>query len=154
MEVRRLVVGLGHPDRGDDAVGALVADEVAGRRSDLLVRHLLDPLALLDVLPDADALVVIDAALSTTPLGTVEVFEVAGHSLPALAGSPRSTHGVSLTTVLDLARTTATLPPSAWVVTVAAHGFDVGSPPHPAARAAVAEAATRVVDLLSQAGSG
>jgi hydrogenase maturation protease len=154
VPARRLVVGLGHPDRGDDAVGARVADEVAGRRDDLLVRHLLDPLALLDLLPGAEALVVVDAALSTAPLGTVEVFDVASHPLPALAGSRRSTHGMSLATVLDLARTTATLPPSAWVVTVAAQRFDLGSPPHPDVHAAVPAAAAWVVELLSRAGSG
>lgn len=154
MGAHRLVVGLGHPDRGDDAVGGLVADQVGQRRSDLVVEHLLDPAALLDVLNDVEVLVVADAALSPAPVGTVEVFDVSQRPLREATGRPPSTHGLSLATVLDLARTTDTLAPSAWVVTVAADSFDIGQPPHPRVRAAVPDAARRVVDLLSQAGSG
>jgi hydrogenase maturation protease len=115
---------------------------------------MLDPLGLLDVMPDVTALVVVDAALSTAPLGTVEVFDVAAQALPVMAGRPRSTHGVSLATVLDLARTTQVLPASTWVATVSVSTFDTGSAPNPVVRAAVPAAAERVLDLLSRAGSG
>jgi hydrogenase maturation protease len=150
----RLAVGLGHPDRGDDAIGGLVVAEVARRRPDLEVRHLLDPLALLDLLPGIDALAVVDAAVDGQPTGTVGVHDVSAHTLPEMAVSTPSTHGLSLGTMLDLARTTGALPSVTWVVTVSGDTFDTGALPQPRVRAAVGDAAARVIALLSQEGSG
>ena len=90
-----LVVGIGNPDRGDDGVGAAVATAVASHRlAGVSVKHLREPVALLDEEPDYDLVIVVDAVLSRAEPGSVSVREVDEHPLPDWAGTG-GTHTVS-----------------------------------------------------------
>ncbi|HEY5553668.1 MAG TPA: hydrogenase maturation protease, partial [Cellulomonas sp.] len=76
MTSSRVVIGLGSPDRGDDAVGP----EVARRVADLhlpgvtVVEH-EDPTGLIDLWDTADLAVVVDAVRSGSAPGSLLVVE-------------------------------------------------------------------------------
>ena len=62
------VVGLGAPDRGDDAIGLVVAEQLAERG--VRAVQVKAPLDLLDLFDGHDTVFVVDATRSGTPPGT------------------------------------------------------------------------------------
>lgn len=126
---RVLVAGVGHPDRGDDAVGWLIADRLRARFDGVdgveVVTSSADPSALL-TLPAwdrADHLVVIDAVVSGGPTGEITVRHGdAALTTPAAGG----THDLGLASTLALARALGRLPSSVTVVGVEGARFGVG----------------------------
>ena len=139
---RVLIAGVGHPDRGDDAVGWLVADRLrvllAGVDGVEVVTSSADPSALL-TLPGwdrAEHLVVIDAIVSGGPTGEVTVRHGEGALTAPAAGG---THDLGLASTLALARALGRLPGSVTVIGVEGARFGVGEPPSPQALAAVAQ---------------
>ncbi|MFP4635589.1 MAG: hydrogenase maturation protease, partial [Nitriliruptoraceae bacterium] len=106
-----LVVGLGHPDRGDDAAGWLVAD-LLERRAQLTVRRLCaDPSTLLTE-PwwlEARRVVLIDAVRTGAEPGTVHRFDL-DELLDASPVTGAGTHDLGIATTLRLARSLDRLP--------------------------------------------
>jgi hydrogenase maturation protease len=165
---RVLVVGLGSPDRGDDAVGpqvaALVAQSVIARHLDgVHVVEREDPTALVDLLDPAgptgawDAVVVVDAVRSGAAPGVVTILEVGsgGQDLATrgarLDPGPAGTHGFGLAGAIELARALDRLPPSVVVVGVEAVRFDHGAPLSPGVRAGIPHAADTVLSAAEEA---
>jgi hypothetical protein len=69
-----VVAGMGHPLRRDDGVGPLVADRVAAACGTVRrTPQVSDPLDLFGWWDGADLAVVVDAACSGAPAGTVAV---------------------------------------------------------------------------------
>src|SRR5215471_10158651 len=106
-----LVIGIGNPDRGDDAAGLEVARRVRAATSpaEVTVREVAgDQLALLDEWAGATEAYVVDAVCSGGTPGTVYRFDAAD----ALAGrfKFRGTHTFSLADVVELARALGRLP--------------------------------------------
>ncbi len=142
---RSVVVGLGSPDRGDDAIGPIVAGAVARavavrRLPGVVVVEREDPTSLVDLMdphgPDggSDTVVIIDAVRSGAAAGTIAVIE-AGADAPGLGASgvrlnpgPAGTHGFGLAGALELARALDRLPPRVVVVGVEATDFAHGAP--------------------------
>jgi hydrogenase maturation protease len=145
-----LVVGLGHPDRGDDAVGPLVA-QASRAFAPPGVRVVLtpEPLGLPEVWEGADTVVVVDAAVGPAP-GAVQVHDLSGGSDPPapVALSATSSHGLPLLSVVALARTTGRVPRDLRLVTVAGASFGLGDRPSQAVLDAVPAAALEVVRQL------
>lgn len=163
-----LVVGLGAPDRGDDALGPTVAARVAataaerGLRCTRVVEH-EDPTSLLDLLEAGiedgpHTLVVVDAVRSARAPGTVLVLEVGdtGQDRAALADrvdpGPAGTHGFGLAGAIELARVLGRLPPRVVVVGVEAQQFDHGAPMSEEIAAALPAAVAAVLDALGTDG--
>ena len=163
-----LVVGLGSPDRGDDAVGPLVAAAVARATSQrgLVGVHVVeheDPTALIDLLDPASpagawsAAVIIDAVRSGATPGTVSVLEVGpdGQDLACLGArldpGPAGTHGFGLAGAIELARALDRLPPRVVIVGIEAHDFGYGAPLAVAVRASVPTATDAVLAAVSEA---
>ncbi|MDO8108482.1 hydrogenase maturation protease [Isoptericola sp. b441] len=152
---RRVVVGLGAPDRGDDAVGPTVARVVAAELAarpvpgvEVLERE--DPTALIDVWADAAMAVVCDAVRSGAPPGTLHVVRT-GPDLPPLSDmhvQEAGTHDFGLASAVELARALGRLPEQVVVVGVEARSFDWSAPLTPAVAAAVPSAVTEVLTLL------
>jgi hydrogenase maturation protease len=147
--MRPLVVGVGHPDRGDDAVGPLVAAalwERPGVHADVV--HLLEPTQLTELMAGRPLVVLVDAAASQAPPGSLRLDDVTEQPLPAAAGRPVSTHGLGLVDAVAMARLLGTLPARLLVVTVAGSRFDLGQPAQPAVLAAVEGVCAQVRTLL------
>ncbi|HLN79026.1 MAG TPA: hydrogenase maturation protease [Nocardioidaceae bacterium] len=145
-----LVVGLGTPDRGDDAVGPLVARAVAAEGvPGVEVVEQEDPTALVELCSGRDLVVVVDAVRSGAEPGSVVVLEVGAGSGPmseaAWRGTGRGgTHAFGLGPAVELARALGRLPERVVVVGVEAESFEPGEPLSPAVADALQDAADTV----------
>ncbi|HET7761634.1 MAG TPA: hydrogenase maturation protease [Phycicoccus sp.] len=154
-----LVVGLGSPDRGDDAVGMHVARAVAARgdpRVEVLEHE--DPTDLVELWTGRGRVVVVDAVCSGAGAvpGDVRVLETGAGLDPlpedAWAGTGRGgTHAFGLATAVELARALHRLPERVTVVGVEAARFEHGAGLSPAVAAAVPGAVDTVLATLEVA---
>ena len=145
-----LVIGIGNPDRGDDAVGLVVAREVrAAAPPGIAVIELGgDQLALLDAWDgDADVYVV-DAVCSGSAAGSVYRFDAA---VP-LGGdfTHRGTHLFSLADVIELARALDRLPARLTGFGIEGAGYELGAPLSPEAEVAVRTVAGQILGELTE----
>jgi hydrogenase maturation protease len=139
--VRRLI-GIGNPDRGDDAAGWVVASTVSSWTVNRVTAGSFD---LLDLWDETDDVVIVDAMRSSAPAGTVLRFDARAESLPV--GAFRSTHAFGPAAVIELARTMRRLPRSLVV-----YGIEVADTTHGAALSRdVAIAVASVVGELQNA---
>lgn len=96
-----LVVGIGQPLGGDDAVGLAVAERL--RTDGIPARSVTDGAALVDALAGSERAVIIDAVAGGGPAGTV--LHLRGDELCARAGAvPVSSHGLSVADAVAVAR--------------------------------------------------
>lgn len=135
---RRLAIGIGHPDRGDDAVGRIVAARLrevapAGVR---VAEIDGDAGRLLDLFTGADEVIVVDAALSGAAPGTLTRLDAIAAPLPP-AMFAMSTHAMGLADAIELARTLGQLPSRLIVYAIEAEGFGLGAGLSPTVAAAV-----------------
>ena len=125
-----LVIGVGHPDRGDDGVGPAVAARLQTLGVDAVVVH-GDCARLIDLWAGRDHVVVVDALRADDPPGTIRRFDARTEPLPA--GAFRSSsHLFGLADAIALAQVLDRLPPDLVVYGVAGARFDLGaglSPP-------------------------
>lgn len=143
MTVR--VFGLGHPDRGDDAVGLLIADHLEPRvPPGVVVRRVQgSPLELLDAWDPTDAVLVVDAVRAPAPPGDVIRFDAAAGPLPrgAMGGG---THDASLVDAVELARVLGRMPAHLVVYGVVGERFGVGDTMSAAVRDAARTLTARI----------
>jgi hydrogenase maturation protease len=109
--MQTLVIGIGHPDRGDDAIGRIVARQLNRQAPDGVMVFECDGEAarLLDLLEGADEVVIIDAAASGAEPGTIHRLDAVAGALPA-GMFTMSTHSMGLAHAIELARTLGQLP--------------------------------------------
>jgi hydrogenase maturation protease len=141
-----LIVGVGNPLRGDDAVGLLVArrlgeDLPAGVR---VVEASGETTELLDLWTGVDLVVVIDAVAAQAPAGTVYRFEVGVDPVPAVFAR-HSTHALGVGEAIALAAALDRLPPKLIVYGVAGRRFGTGAALSPPIVAVVDEVAARAL---------
>jgi hydrogenase maturation protease len=141
-----IVIGIGNPDRGDDAAGRLVAQQLS---------HLLQPdvtvieidgevSSLLAHLETASAAWLIDACKSGAPAGTIHRFDAGTTVLPKDLHDV-SSHALGLAEAIELARALGRLPSHCIVYAIEATSFEHGEPVSPA----VAKAVDDVVELVA-----
>lgn len=147
-----VVLGIGNWDRGDDAVGLLVIDELAAR--DLPGVDLMpgdgDPGWMLDAWEGRSFSVVVDAMVTGAAPGTVISFDASTTALPA-STRLSSSHALGAATSVELARALGRLPKRLVVIGVEADSVSVGSPLSPAVATAVGVAADAVMEVLADA---
>jgi hydrogenase maturation protease len=148
-----IVIGIGNPDRGDDAVGVQVARQVASQRPDVLALEFDDPSEAIDAWEPEDTVVVADANSSGGRPGDIHVVDVFEQRLPAGNWSAGGTHALGLAAVVELARTLDLLPKRLVVVGVEAGQFNDGAPMSQDVKAAV-PAATDAVFTAIDIGEG
>jgi hydrogenase maturation protease len=141
-----VVIGIGNPDRGDDAFGRVVASRLRGRlpASVRLVEADGEGTAILDELGKAAAAIVVDAAVSGREPGEIRRFDVSREPLP-VAKYGLSTHGFGLAGAVELARTLGALPGRCIVYAVEASSFELGAPLSPELAPMVDAVADRVL---------
>ena len=143
-----VVIGVGNPDRGDDAVGLTVARRIKDAAPPgVTVTELQgDQLSLLDSWDGASDVYVVDATRSGAEPGTVCRFD---SSIP-LGGrfQHRGTHTFSLADVIELARVLHRLPVRLTGYGIEGAAFDVGAPLSSYADAAARAAAKEILHEL------
>ena len=145
MASRRIVLGIGNAERGDDAAGRAVARLLQGRLPDDVEIAELEgeAMELLARFEGADAAFLVDACWSGAPAGSVRRLDV--NVTPLQQGLfSLSTHGFGLAEAVELARALAQLPPYCVVYAIEGATFETGAPLSPAVAAAVADVAGRV----------
>lgn len=149
---RRLVLGVGNPDRGDDGVGRLVARLLHGRLPTGVSIAECDGGAeeVLDRIAGADNVILIDAAVSGVRAGTIRQVDcVAGDVVPT--GGVASSHGLGVAEAIALARTLGCLPRSCVIYAVEAKRLTPGDELSPEVAAAARTVAEHI--LLSLRGA-
>lgn len=140
-----LVIGVGSPDAGDDAIGPRVAAAVA--RLDVSGIEVLaheDPTDLPLLWRGRRHVVVVDAVRSRTLPGTVLTVDAAAGTLPP-SGRSAGTHDFGLATSIGLSRALGTLPDRLTVVGVEGAAFRPGDPLTTAVEAAIGDAVAAVL---------
>jgi hydrogenase maturation protease len=142
---RRVVVGIGNPDRGDDGIGRKVAQRLRGRLPEgvRIEEQSGGGTDLIETLRLADQAILVDAMISGAPAGTVRRLDcAAGDAVPAQPGT--SSHGLGIADAIALALVLGCLPSRCVVFAVEAAEFSPGAPMTPAVAAAVDEVARRI----------
>ena len=150
---RRVVIGVGNPDRGDDGAGPAVArllrDTLLGAVD--VVEDGGEMTGLVERLTDATEVVLVDAAVSGAPSGTVRRFDAVAAPLPQGCVGV-SSHGFGLAAAIELARTLGRLPPRCIVYAIEGTCFAPGAPLSPPVAAAVNDVAARVRTEIAAGG--
>ena len=142
-ERRRLVIGVGNTDRGDDGAGRVVAQRLRSRNAGALeVRECTgEAAALMDAWTGFDEVVLVDACRGDGEPGSIHRF--APDDLDRLsAARPRryaSTHGFGVVEAVALARALGTLPSGLVVYAIEGGRFRDGAGLSPAVDHAVQE---------------
>ena len=150
MTATAVVFGVGHPDRADDAVGPAVAEQVAARElPGVSVVPLVTPLELIDSWAGFDVVVVVDAARTGSPEGSVTVHRVRDASWPA-SSRALNTHALGLVDAIELARALDRLPRELVVVGIEGGNVQIGAPLSAPTRAAIDTGVDTVIGVLSE----
>jgi hydrogenase maturation protease len=144
--VRRLVIGVGNDFRGDDAAGLTVVRRLSNNPPAGTVTRVEtgDNTGLIDAWQGFDEVVIVDAASSGNPQGTV--FHIDASTGPIPEGLLRgfSTHAMSIGGVIELARTLGRMPVRLIVCGIEGREFAIGAPMSPEVLKAVGELETRL----------
>jgi hydrogenase maturation protease len=116
---RPLVIGVGNSWRRDDGAGPAVARAVGGPWT-------ADPAQLLDLWAGARRAIVVDAAASGAPVGTIHRFDATAAPLPA-DSTRASTHAFGVADAVELARVLDRLPEELLVFAVEGEDFSIGA---------------------------
>lgn len=146
---RVLVIGVGNPLRGDDAVGLRVAASLRKRLPPwvTVMEATGEVVSLASCWEGLGRLVIVDAARSGAAPGTVHRFD-ARRPLPAHFGS-LSSHGLGVASAIEMARALGTLPREAVVYAIEGERFGLGEDLSPRAAAAVSLLVDRVLGELA-----
>ena len=148
---KTIVVGLGNDFRNDDGAG-LVALRLFRSRNVRGVQavELRDDLTkLLDYLQSVSRAYIIDAVQSDSLPGSIHRIEATGKYFSP-ANLPRSTHGLSLRNLLELARLQGELPPKLVIYGIEGERFGYGNSMTPAVSDAVAQVVDRICAELDR----
>jgi hydrogenase maturation protease len=130
-----LILCVGHHLRGDDAVGAAVADRL--RELNVPARWLLgDAADLLGAWSPADDVIVVDAVVTGATPGTLHRWNGFEVPLERLQSSA-STHGFGIAEAIGLGRVLNRLPKSLTLLGIEAAQFELGAPISPAVASAL-----------------
>ena len=146
--MKTLILGCGHPDRADDAVGLLVVRKL--RALGLNAREYSgDMLSLFYSWAGYDEVVIVDAMESGAPVGSIVVFD------PRMVELPRqqfqaSTHEFGLAEVVELARSLAQLPPKLTIYGIEAVNCGPGGPVSPEVLRAVDQVAKDILSTIKR----
>ena len=146
QELRLLIIGIGNPYRSDDAAGV-----VAARRlkevvldSSLVMEHSGEGASLMETWKGADAVVLVDAASSGSPPGTIHRLEPTRQPLQATMFQS-STHAFSLPQAIEMARALNGLPQTLVLFGIEGANFRAGEEMSPEVRAALPELTRRIL---------
>ena len=144
---RIALIGYGHPSRGDDAAGPLVARRLRGMLpAEVEVREVIgDGTALMEAWSGYDRVVVVDAVVSGAPAGTVHRLDGRRLSDAGDFRSP-SSHALGLREAIRLAETLGRLPGRLDIIGIEGRRFETGEAVGPEVQEGIARAAAVLLD--------
>jgi len=148
---RKLLIGIGNPLRGDDGVGWAVARHLSGMHHrpagvGFEVRTLHgDAADLVEAFRGVDSVVIVDAARSESPAGTLHRLDATREGVPAVLEAA-STHGLGLAVAVELARALGCLPRRLLIYGIEGADFSPGADLSPQARRTVFELVQHLTD--------
>lgn len=119
--MKQVIIGVGNEYRGDDAVGLVVARRLGGSA----IESSGGGAELIEAWRGAEVVIVIDAARSGAPAGTIHRFDANERELPREAFP--STHAFGLAEAVELSRALGELPRRMIIYAVEGAGFDAGA---------------------------
>jgi hydrogenase maturation protease len=119
------VIGCGNRDRGDDAVGLLVARRLRKRGADAQ-EHTGSPLELMELWSASDDVLLVDAIVTGAPAGTLHLWN-ARQPWPT-DEAPTSSHGFDVAHAIELARGLDRLPARLRICGIEGRNFALGAP--------------------------
>ena len=137
----RLVIGLGHPFRCDDAAGLEVASRVTTAET---LQNMTGSYELMDLWEGSDDVIIVDATHSNSAAGTIHRFDPRTRPLPA--GTFASTHAIGVAETLELARRLDRLPAKLSVYGIEAGSFATGTEITPEVASAIETVAKEIDD--------
>ena len=140
-----LIIGCGNRQRGDDAAGILVAEQLRslGIEAEICSGESSD---LIELLRGVDDVIVIDSVLTGGELGAVHLWD-AQYSLP-LRKISGSTHGFGVAEAIELSRALDALPHKPRIYGIEGKNFEIGSAMSPEVEDGVHEVVRRIVAEL------
>jgi hydrogenase maturation protease len=136
-----LVIGIGNPDRGDDAVGWQVAEALEPLCDTAVSGG--DPAALIERWRGRHDVVLVDATRCAHVPGAVTIIDLLAQRLPP--GVVSSSHGMGPLEAVELGRAIDALPDSLTLVGIEGRAFDHGA----GLSREVARGAERAVAIIS-----
>ncbi|MEM8948159.1 MAG: hydrogenase maturation protease [Pseudomonadota bacterium] len=150
-EPRKLIIGVGNPDRGDDGAGFAVAArlrECLDHRDDVRVmQHWGESTGLVDAMTGWGNVLIVDAARSGAIPGSCRTFDVGETGLPSDLAD-MSSHGFGIPQAIELARALGTLPAHCRVYAIEGATFNPGAPLSDVVQAAVEDVAREIMQSL------
>jgi hydrogenase maturation protease len=145
------VICVGNRTRSDDAVGLVIADELAAHHPDLPLRLSGgEPGELIDLWSGLTRVVMVDAVLTgKSKPGTIHVLEVGAEPLQMM--SPTSSHGIGVVETIELARALHRLPADLRLVGIEPGSLVPGTDLTPAVELAVPDAIARILKEIADA---
>lgn len=101
-----MVIGVGNPTRGDDAAGIEVAKRMQNTKA---YQQASGSYQMMELWDGADEVIVVDAARSGAPPGTIHRIDPSRQSLPE-GMLATSTHSVGVASTIEMARALGRLP--------------------------------------------
>jgi len=138
MNTDRLVIGVGSPDRGDDAAGL----EAVRRVREADTAEVYDCSELIDLWDGRDEVIVIDAMVSDAVPGTVRRVNAIDSPLPEVGFT--STHAFDLGTAISISRQLGRLPASLVVYGIEAADVTPGAEMTPSVEIAIQSVLTEL----------
>jgi hydrogenase maturation protease len=141
MSIR--VIGCGNVHRSDDAAGVLVAE----RLRELGVAAEVQPGSAFELVESwyqEDDVILIDAVVTGSPVGSVRVWEGRAPKVPS---NPQvSSHGFGVAEAINLARILQLLPPRLRVYGIEGQNFAIGEAVSPEVLGSVEQVARQIAD--------
>ncbi len=137
-----LIIGIGTPDRGDDAAGFIAAARLRERGFNA-IEHSRDGLALIDLWEGRDHVILIDATVSGLALGAITKWDAT--TAPVASDAFRATHSFGVAEAIRLAKALGKMPAQMWIYGIEGTNF---APAH-AASPEIVKAATLVAEMIS-----
>ncbi|MBC7950362.1 MAG: hydrogenase maturation protease [Rhodospirillaceae bacterium] len=146
--MKTLVIGIGHPFRGDDAVGPAVAEAVAALTlpNVITLAHHGEGTDLMEHWQGYGRVILIDATRSGAAPGTIRQWDAAS-PLPA-ALFPKGSHVFGVAEAVEMARLLDRLPAQLTVIGVEGADFTMGAGMAPAVAEAVAFVSAMIAGAL------
>jgi hydrogenase maturation protease len=145
---RVVVIGIGNEDRGDDAVGLLVARRLRDVEGIEVREEPGEAGRLMDAWADVDVAILVDAVQSGEEVGAVLRLDASARSLPATIARA-STHAFGVAEAVELARTLGKLPRTTIVFGIEGRAFDFRVSVTPEVEQAVGEVCSLVLAEIS-----